>query len=40
VLDIIERAPRYPEGRGVWLDVRSRKDVENVKALAAIKMAN
>jgi Protein of unknown function (DUF3788) len=39
-LDIIERAPRYPEGRGVRLDVRSRKDVETVKAIAAIKMAN
>jgi hypothetical protein len=40
VLDIIEHAPRYPEGRGVRLDVRCRKDVENVKALAVIKMAN
>jgi hypothetical protein len=40
VVDIIEQAPRYPEGRGVRLDVRSRKDVEHVKALAAIKMAN
>jgi hypothetical protein len=40
VLDVIERAPRYAEGRGVTLEVRTRKDVENVKALAAIKMAN
>jgi hypothetical protein len=40
VVDIIEQAPRYPEGRGVRLEVRSRKDVENVKALAAIKMAD
>jgi hypothetical protein len=40
VLDIIEHARRYPEGRGVRLEVRSRKDVENVKALAVIKMAN
>jgi hypothetical protein len=40
VLDIIERAPRYPEGRGVRLEVRTKKDVENVKALASIKMAN
>jgi hypothetical protein len=40
VLDIIERAPRYAEGRGVRLDVRTRKDIENVTALAAIKMAN
>jgi hypothetical protein len=40
VLDIIERAPKYPEGRGVRFEVRSREDVENVKALASIKMAN
>jgi hypothetical protein len=39
VVDIIEQAPRYPEGRGVRLEVRSRKDVENVKVVAAIKMA-
>ncbi len=40
ILDAIEHAPRYPEGRGVRLDVRSPKDVEHVKALATIKMAN
>jgi len=40
VLDVIDRAPRYPEGRGVTLEVRTRKDVANVKALAAIKMAS
>jgi Protein of unknown function (DUF3788) len=40
VLAVIERAPRYPEGRGVALDVRTRKDAEHVKTLAAIKMAN
>ena len=39
VLETIEHAPKYPEGRGVRLDVRSRKDVEHVKALAVIKMA-
>jgi hypothetical protein len=40
VLEVIEIAPRYPEGRGVWLEVRSRKDVESVTKLATIKMAN
>jgi hypothetical protein len=27
VLELIERAPRYAEGRGVWLEVRDRKSV-------------
>jgi hypothetical protein len=40
VLDIIDRAPRYAEGRGVTLDVRTRKDARNVKVVAAIKMAH
>ena len=40
VIEVIEGAPRYAEGRGVWLNVRNRKDVDNVKRLAAIKMAN
>jgi hypothetical protein len=40
VLEVIDRAPRYPEGRGVWLEVRTRKDLENVKKLATIKMAS
>lgn len=40
LLQLIEDAPRYPEGRGVRLEVRSRKDCESAKKLAAIKMAN
>lgn len=40
VLRIIERAPRYPEGRGVRLEVRSAKDVAHVASLAAINMAH
>jgi len=40
VLEVIDRAPKYPEGRGVWLEVRSRKDVENAGRLVEIKMAN
>jgi hypothetical protein len=40
VLEIIDSAPRYPEGRGVRLEIRSRKDLAHVEELAAIKMAN
>jgi hypothetical protein len=40
VLELIEQAPRYAEGRGVWLEVRTRKDVANVLRLAAVKLAN
>ncbi len=40
VLEVIESARRYPEGRGVRLEVRSRKDLANVKELAAVKMEN
>lgn len=34
----IEEAPVYPEGRGFRLEVRTARDVETVKTLAAIKM--
>ncbi len=40
VLKAIEEAPVYAEGRGFRLEVRTAKDVETVKSLAAIKMAN
>lgn len=40
VLDVIDNAPRYAEGRGVRLEVRSAKDVRNVEKIAIIKMAN
>jgi hypothetical protein len=40
VLEIIQHAPTYPEGRGVRLEVRNKKDLANVEALASIKMAN
>jgi hypothetical protein len=40
VLEVIEHAPRFAEGRGVWLEVRSRKDVADVLRLAAVKLAN
>lgn len=40
VLEIIQHAPKYPEGRGVRLEVRNKKDLANVEAVASIKMAN
>jgi hypothetical protein len=40
VLEAIEAAPRYAEGRGLWLEVRTRKDVASVTKLATIKMAH
>jgi hypothetical protein len=40
VLNIIDGARKYAEGRGVRLEVRTKKDMENIKRLAAIKMAN
>jgi hypothetical protein len=40
VLAIIDSARKYAEGRGVRIEVRTRKDLENTKKLAAIKMAN
>jgi hypothetical protein len=40
VLAIIEEAPRYPEGTGVRLEVKSSRDVAAVKKLAAIKAEN
>ena len=40
VLTLIDSAPKYAEGRGVRMEVRIKKDLENAKELAAIKMAN
>lgn len=40
ILDMIRNARKYAEGRGVRFDVRGQKDVENVKKLIEIKMAN
>ena len=40
VLDAIEAAPRYAEGRGVRLVVRSAGDAANILRLAEIKMAH
>ena len=40
ILDIIRSARKYVEGRGFRFDVRGQEDVENVKKLIEIKMAN
>ena len=40
VLEVIDAAKKYAEGRGVRLEVRSAEDVCNVEKLAVVKMAN
>ncbi len=39
VLARIDEAPRYPEGRGIRLEIRTKRDLDAVMQLAAIKMA-
>ena len=39
VLNLIDGAKKYAEGRGVRLEVRNAKDVRHVEKLAAIKMS-
>ena len=40
VVKVMERAPKYPEGTGVRLRVKSLRNVGGLKKLAAIKLAN
>ncbi|RKZ09733.1 hypothetical protein DRQ32_07845 [bacterium] len=40
VLDTIDEAPKYAEGRGVRLEVHTQEDVDSVLLLAKFKMAN
>lgn len=40
VLDVIDAAPKYGEGRGFRLSVRTKKDLESIKTLTGIKIAN
>ena len=40
ILAVIDEATKYAEGRGVRIEVRSRKDLEVAKELAAVKMAS
>jgi Protein of unknown function (DUF3788) len=39
VLQVIDTAKKYAEGRGVRLEVRNAKDVRHVETLAVIKMS-
>jgi hypothetical protein len=40
VLQLIEDSPRYAEGRGVRIPVRTEKEAEAIRKLAAIKLAH
>ena len=40
IVKVMDEAPKYPEGTGIRLEIKSSKDIESVKKLAAIKMAN
>jgi len=40
VLEMVQNAPKYPEGWAVRLEVRSKKDLASVEQPASIKMAN
>ena len=40
VLRLIESAPAYSEGRGLRLEVRSRRDLADVRKLLSIKVAS
>ncbi len=40
VLALIDNARRYAEGRAVHLEVRDASDIERIRTLAAIKIAN
>lgn len=39
-LNLVDNAPKYPEGRGVRMEIKNRKDIRIAETLAAIKMAN
>jgi hypothetical protein len=40
VMDAVDSAPRYAEGRGLRLEVRFKKDIDSIRKLARAKMAN
>jgi hypothetical protein len=40
IVKAMDEAPKYPEGTGVRLKVKSAKDIGALKKLAAIKLAN
>ena len=40
VLDVIDRAPKYAEGRGVRIEIRTPEDLPAIETIAGLKMAN
>ena len=40
IVKIMDAAPKYPEGTGIRISLKSPKDLAAVKKLAAIKLAN
>jgi hypothetical protein len=40
ILQVIDQAPRYAEGRAIRLEIRARKDLAAIEMIAAVKMAN
>jgi Protein of unknown function (DUF3788) len=40
IVKALDEAPKYPEGTGVRLEVKSSRDIGTLKKLAAIKLAN
>jgi hypothetical protein len=40
ICEAIENAPKYPEGTGIRLQVKSSRDIAALLKLAAIKLAN
>jgi hypothetical protein len=40
IVKVMDEAPKYPEGTGIRLEVKSSRDIGTLKKLAAIKLAN
>ena len=40
VIKILDAAPRYPEGTGIRLEIKTAKDIAIVEQLAALKLAH
>ena len=40
IVKVMDEAPKYPEGTGIRLEVKSSRDIVTLKKLAAIKLAN
>jgi hypothetical protein len=40
ILDLLDEAPRYPEGTGLRIEVKNARELAAIKKLAVIKIAN